>query len=88
MTNEEILESLRENYPDCLLADGLEDAIIGVVDGACRNPVVCYDYDKCIQALMKTSSMSEEEAAEYLDFNTLGAYVGEYTPLFLHRWRD
>jgi hypothetical protein len=28
------------------------------------------------------------EAEEYLDFNAIGAYVGEQAPLFLHDWRD
>lgn len=87
MTPADMIESIRENYPDCLLADGFEDAVIGVVDGACRNPVVCYDYDKCAQILIERDGMSEEEAYEYIDFNVTGAYVGEMTPLFLHDWR-
>jgi hypothetical protein len=27
--------------------------------------------------------MSHDEAQEYMDFNVLGAYVGEETPIFL-----
>ena len=87
MTTTEILESLRENYPDCLTADGFDDAIIGIAEGACRPAVVCYDYEKCVKVLMRNSDMNEEEAQEYVDFNTTGAYVGEHTPVFLHRWR-
>jgi hypothetical protein len=30
--------------------------------------------------------MSREEAEEYFEFNILGAYVGEYTPVFISRW--
>lgn len=86
MTPTEMIEHLRENYPECLLADGFEDALIGLVDGACRQPVACYDFARCVEILM-ARGMSEEDAIEYLDFNTLGAYVGEYTPLFLHDWR-
>lgn len=80
------LDDLRANYPDCLLGDGFEDAIIGIVDGACREPVVCYDYDECVEILMR-DGMDEIEACEYMDFNVVGAYVGEMTPLFLHDWR-
>lgn len=87
MTPAEIIESLREQYPDCLLADGFEDAILGLVAGACREPVVCYDYARCVEILVERDGMDEEEAEEFLEFNTLGAYVGEYTPLFLHDWR-
>jgi len=28
--------------------------------------------------------MSDEEAEEYFNFNTLGAWMGEGTPLFVH----
>jgi len=87
MTTAQILETLEEHYPDCLLGDGLEDAIIGIVEGACRELVVCYDYERSVKALMKSTKMDEEEAEEFLQFNTIGAYVGKYTPLFLHRWR-
>ena len=31
--------------------------------------------------------MTEDEANEWLQFNTLGAYVGPTTPVFLYRWR-
>ena len=87
MTPTQILDSLREHYPECLLADGFEDALIGLVSGACRQPVACYDYQKCVRILMKRDKMSEDEAEEFMDFNVTGAYVGETTPLFLHNWR-
>jgi hypothetical protein len=76
-----------ENYDEILTADGFEDALIGVVDGACRAPVACYDYAKCIEILMTRDGMEEEDAHEYMSFNVTGAYVGEYTPLFVHDWR-
>lgn len=87
MTPAEIIESLRDHYPECLLADGFEEALIGVVEGACREAVACYDYARCVEILMKRDGMEEDEAEEFLVFNTLGAYVGEMTPLFLHDWR-
>lgn len=87
MSSAEILQSLREHYPELMLADGFDEAVIGVVEGACRGPVVCYDYQKCIRILMKRDRMDEIEACEYMEFNVTGAYVGEETPLFLHDWR-
>lgn len=82
-----MMERLREEYDEeTLTADGLEAALIGVVEGACRSPVACYDYDKCVEIFM-AQGMSEEDAHEWMSFNVLGAYVGEYTPLFLHDWR-
>jgi hypothetical protein len=89
MTTQEILEILNVEFDgeEFLLADGFEDALLGTVVGACREPVACYDYQKCVEILMKTSNMDEDEAAEFLDFNTVGAYVGKGTPLFLHNLR-
>ena len=42
-----------------------------------------YDVDKCIDILKETSGMTQQEALEWFEFNTLGAYVGEYTPRFI-----
>ena len=63
---------------DALLADGLEDALIGSTwDGK-----AVYDVDRCIDILSK--SMTPDEAYEYLEFNTFSAYVGEMTPIYIH----
>jgi hypothetical protein len=44
-------------------------------------PVAVYDYAKCIDILAE--SMDYEEALEYFEYNVIGAYVGEQTPIFL-----
>ena len=45
--------------------------------------VAVYDVDKCVQVLVDRDGMTHEGADEFLDFNTLGAYVGENGPLFV-----
>jgi hypothetical protein len=89
MTTEEIIDDLNATFEgeEFLFADGFEDALLGTVEGACRLPVACYDYQKCVEILVKRDGMDEDEAAEYLDFNCVGAYVGKGTPLFLHNMR-
>lgn len=90
MTTSEILETLEDHFPEALLAGGFNDAILGVAEGwfdHSRETVVCYDFRKCVQ-ILTAQGMDEEGAEEYLDFNTLGAYLGEGTPVFLHRWRS
>ena len=87
MTTKAILEELEESYPEALTADGFDDAIVGVVERCSQATVVCYDYQKCVAILMKRDKMSREEAEEFLNFNTVGAWVGENTPAFLHYWR-
>tara|TARA_R110000751_G_C13490460_1_gene449022 strand:+ start:330 stop:578 length:249 start_codon:yes stop_codon:yes gene_type:complete len=77
MIKEELMETLEEN--ECLLADGFNEALIGV--RMSNTPVAVYSYIKCIEILMR--DMQEEEAMEYFDYNILCAYVGEKTPIFI-----
>lgn len=49
--------------------------------------VVAYDYDLVIAAL-EAQGMTYEEAVEYHEFNQLGAWVGERTPVFIHRIKN
>jgi hypothetical protein len=76
-------EKLAEINPDMLLADGLEDAFIGVTSNHHHPQVAVYSHEKCIQIFIDRDGMSEEEAEEFFQFNTLGAYVGKHGPLFL-----
>jgi hypothetical protein len=72
--------SITEEHPDLLTIDGFDEAILGVVERA-GLLAVCYDRNKIIQILMR--DMNYEEAFEYYEFNILGAYMGEYTPVYL-----
>jgi len=73
-----MLEEIINTYEDSvLIADGFEDAIIGVEEATMR---VVYSVSKCIEILMK--EMEYEEAKEYFYFNVSGAYVGEKTPIW------
>lgn len=90
MTTEEVLDQLATFHPETLKADGFDDAIIGLAEGWFGNQhhcVVCYDFQKCVDILCERDGMDPEEAEEFLEFNTLGAYVGPNTPVFLYRWR-
>lgn len=82
MKIEEILENCLHDDENVLLADGFEDAFLGI-GRKFGDPHAVYDRDKCIEILMK--DMSLEEAEEYFSFNVEGAYVGEQTPIFLER---
>lgn len=79
-----IRELLSDIDPDLLLMDGFDDCIIGVCESFGSIPVVAYDYDKVI-AHLESQGMTYEEAVEYHEFNQLGSYVGERTPVFIHR---
>ena len=67
---------------DILYADGFEDAVIGI--GQRFNyEVAIYSSEKCIDILMERDGMTRDEAVEYMDFNVLGSYMGEHTPVFM-----
>jgi hypothetical protein len=66
------------------LADGFEDAFIGIARQFGK-PIAVYDREKCIDILVNRDGMSHEEAEEYFQFNVEGAWVGENTPAFLDK---
>jgi hypothetical protein len=66
-----------------LLADGFEGAFIGVATRCGQPTLAVYDANKCLQILIDRDDMNHEEALEYFNFNVIGAWVGDETPLFL-----
>ncbi len=74
---------LLEQFPDqeFLLADGFNEAIIGVEYISGR---VIYDIDMMIKILID-EEMSYEDAIEHLEYNVLGSYVGENTPIYINQ---
>lgn len=88
----DIDDDVREWITGCneeaLLADGFEDAIVGIAERCGQPMLVIYDAMKCIQILMDRDGMEAEEAFDFFSFNTLGAWFGEHTPLFLWRKED
>tara|TARA_R110001583_G_scaffold32521_1_gene110804 strand:- start:1238 stop:1501 length:264 start_codon:yes stop_codon:yes gene_type:complete len=60
-------------------------AIVGVVERCAFQAVAVYDYDMLVKVTMDLGDGNYEEAAEYVDFNIVGCYVGEHTPMTLHR---
>ena len=67
-----------------MLADGFEEAIVGIGQQFTRQFVVD-DRQKCIEILMYRDGMNEEDAEEYFEFNVVGAWVGEGTPVFVRQ---
>ncbi len=66
-----------------LLEPEMDVAIVGLVSGAGKQPVVCYDRDKVVEVLMSRDGMERDEAEEFFDFNIEGAYMGAATPMFI-----
>lgn len=76
---------LRSELPeDAIVFDNMsyDGSIIGVTtDGR-----VVYDYDKMIEELMQEEEWSYEEAAEWIDYNTIGSlsYAGGHGPIIMY----
>jgi hypothetical protein len=79
---EKLDEHIGDDY-SILLADGLDEAFIGI-GWQFNTPLAMYDRDKCIE-ILESQGMTPDEAQEYFYFNTQGAYVGEQTPVFVER---
>jgi len=67
-----------------LKADGLDDALIGSsYDVATQEQRLVYSVNKCIKVLMDRDGITDVEAREYLEHNTLCAYVDKSQPIFV-----
>lgn len=77
--------TIEEQLEDHMMVmDGYDDCILGIAE-RCGDPnVLAYDTAKIIKKLMK-EGMSYDEAWEWFSFNQVGAYVGEGTPVFIHK---
>jgi len=80
-TLKEKVEDMLGEDENVLLADGFEDAFVGI-GRQFGKPMAVYNKTKCIESLVK-EGMDEEEAEEYFQYNVEGAWVGENTPIFL-----
>ena len=77
-------QQLRAELPeDAIVFDNMsyDGSIVGVTtDGR-----VVYDYDKMVEELMQDEEWSYEDAAEWIDYNTIRAlpYAGENGPIIM-----
>lgn len=78
----DIIELIEDINNDALKMDSFDDAVIGIVERFGMSPVLLYDWQKCIDILIKGGCENAEEAEEYLHFNCLGAWMGSGTPAF------
>jgi len=78
-TRDRILDQLDE----CVFLEpaAFDEAILGIAERVDQLSVVCYDRTKCIDILAR--DMPREDAEEFFEFNTIGAWMGEFTPVFV-----
>lgn len=74
---------MRTQDADILLADGFESALVGVGQRCGQPDLAVYSIPLALGILVDRDGMSLDEAREYLDFNVLGAWVGDRTPIWI-----
>jgi hypothetical protein len=77
------IDDISEINPDALLCDGFDEAIIGMAERINLGPVVAYDVQKIIEIMVERDGMTYEEAYEFYDFNIVGSWMGDFTPVFI-----
>ena len=84
-----------EEIREFLLERGDEEAVfftnpdfIHAIIGVSNDGRLVYSYSKMVECLMHSEKMSDEEAIEFLDYNTLRAipYMGEKAPIILYKF--
>lgn len=71
-------------HDEAVVFDGpdFDDAIIGVTDEG----QVVYDYNAMVRSMMQQDGISEDEAIEFIEYNTIRSipYAGENAPIIMY----
>lgn len=78
-TREQIEEQLEEGT---IILEGFDEAYIG----ATHEGAAVYDFEKMVEVLMKRDGMTDEEAMDWLNYNTIRSldYIPDPTPVILY----
>ena len=68
---------------DFLTADDLDAAFLGIGRRCSQPYLAVYSIDRAIALLMDRDGMTHDVAREYLEFNSIGAWVGDLTPVWV-----
>lgn len=93
------VDLISEINPEALTCDGFDEAIIGMAERINLGPVVAYSVEKIIEILMRDMVVNESDleegetiedrkysdAYEHFEFNIKGAWMGEFTPVFVEK---
>jgi hypothetical protein len=80
---EQAREALAEENPEALWPDGFEDAYLGPARRCGQPTLASFSVRKCIEVLMSRDGMTYEEADEFFEFNVVGAWMGDGTPVWI-----
>jgi len=78
-----VLVDIDEYAEGAVLLDGLESAIVGIVQEFGNGNRVLYSKQRILEILQERDLMTMGEAEEFYDYNILGLYAGEQNAVFL-----
>ena len=82
--SESVLERILDQYDqEFIQVTGYEDCVIGVCSRAASELFLLYDREKLLQKTCEMENWTYEEALEWHEFNTFGAWYGDATPGFI-----
>jgi hypothetical protein len=77
------IDDIHENAEGAVILDGLDDAIIGIVEEFGNGPRILYSKNKVLDILEERDGMSPIDAVEFYEYNILGLFAGDQNPVFL-----
>lgn len=83
MTNREKVEEFLNGDPDREVILYNNPSYEGALIGITTDDRAVYSFDKMVESLMAEDNISEEEALEFIDYNTLGAYIDPKQPIVI-----
>lgn len=80
--NQRFKKFIAEYCEDIVVADGLQDAFIGI-HHASTGTIAVYDRAKVLKVISKQMKLSWDEAEDFAEFNIFNAKMGDQTPIFI-----
>tara|TARA_R110000796_G_scaffold229919_1_gene347396 strand:- start:615 stop:935 length:321 start_codon:yes stop_codon:yes gene_type:complete len=94
---EKLNDYLQDSEESVMLYDNYEDAFVGLGYQQYKGPIAIYDAKKCVEILIEeymldpdceSRERAEEMAVEYFEYNSVGAWYGEGTPIFMSSTKE
>lgn len=82
LSRDQINEYLLQIDDSALLIDGADAALLGFTNRMNSPLLAVYDYNKLVDVFVD-DGMTYEDAVEWVDFNIVGAWLGEQTPIIV-----
>lgn len=88
MINKKFREQIANELEDSIILDNpsFDNSIIGFTD----NGNLVYDYNRMIVEFSEENGVSDIEAIEFIDYNTIRAipYMGDERPIIIYRFEE